>query len=289
MAALTLGLAALGKRLSTGFSNEQAAERRPEATNLGWGTANFIATLLMLLTPALIAVAAGRRDRLRWIAWSAVLLSALMQFVIASRAAAVLFVAGTVAQVLLASGRRTRWFAVPVVAVFALLFASPLGQSFLVRFTQVRELGSMTVRIWYWREGWRRLVDHLPFGLGLGGGYGNADKLHGTDPHNYWLVVGGDLGVPGLLLWLLVLVVTWRAIGRIARTPEWRSIGNALRIGFVTGQIHTLVEPTFQGVQYQFVYFWLMGGMIAYHAAEAGPPRALDQPSREAAASSSAR
>jgi hypothetical protein len=267
-ATLTLGCAALGKRLTTGFSESQAAIRRPEATNLGWGTANFIATLLLLLTPPMLALAMHRRGRLRLAAWSAVGLSALLQMIIASRAAAVLFVGGTIVQVLGASGRRARWTAVAVVGVLASLLASPLGQSFFLRFTSLRELGSMTVRIWFQREAWRRLIEHLPFGLGLGQGYSNPDKLQGVDPHNYWLLVGGDLGIPGLVLWAVVMVMVWRALSRMARSPGWQATANALRIGFVTAQIHTLVEPTFQGVQYQFVFFWLMGGTLAYHAAE---------------------
>ncbi len=290
-ATMALGCAALGKRLTSGFSESQAAMRRPEVTNLGWGTANFIATLLLLLTPTILDLAIHRRGRLRVAAWSTVGLSALMQMIIASRAAAVLFVGGTIVQVLGASGRRARWSAVAVVGVLAGLLASPLGQSFFLRFTSLRELGSMTIRIWYQREAWRRLVEHLPFGLGLGQGYAYADKLQGIDPHNYWLLLGGDLGLPGLVLWAVVMVMVWRALTRVAHTPGWQGPGNALRIAFVTSQIHTMVEPTFQGVQYQFMFFWLMGGSLAYYAADlaerAEPAQATTPPTAAEATSSS--
>ena len=49
-------------------------------------------------------------------------------------------------------------------------------------------VGSMTIRIWYFREGWWRLLEHLPWGMGLGQGYANPDHLHGIDPHDYWLL-----------------------------------------------------------------------------------------------------
>ena len=70
----------------------------------------------------------------------------------------------------------------------------------------------------------------------------------------------------GVLLWLAVLVLLWRRISAVARTPGWEGMGRALQVSFWLGQLHTIVEPTFQGVQYQFVYFWVMGGYLGYHA-----------------------
>ena len=81
-------------------------------------------------------------------------------------------------------------------------------------------------------------------------------------------MVGSELGLPGLLLWAAVLVIIWRAVGRLGSAPEMRGRVFALRVAFVLSQLHTLVEPTFQGSQYQFIWFWLFGGYFAYGAAE---------------------
>jgi O-antigen ligase len=166
------------------------------------------------------------------------------------------------------AGRRRGFIAAGLAAAVAGVLASPLGSGFLLRFTSLRELGSITIRIWYWREAWLRLVEHLPLGLGLGQGYAYADKLQNIDPHNYWLVVGSELGVLGLLLWAAVLVITWRAVGLLGSAPEMRGRVFALQVAFVLAQLHTLVEPTFQGTQYQFLWFWLFGGYLAYGVAE---------------------
>lgn len=262
-AALSVGFAGMLRRATSGFSDTQALLRRPEVTNLGWGTANFLATLLLLLGPFAFATALESRGARRAVAWVTFVLVAVMQVVIASRAAATLFVLGTLAQ-LLVVGRRARWAVVATIAVLAATLASPMGSGFFSRFSDLREFGSMTIRIWYWREGWLRLVSHLPFGMGLGQGYAQADKLRDIDPHNYWLVVGGELGVVGLVLWIGFLVTVWRAIDRLATvTPAMRF---ALRLAFVTAQVHTIVEPTFQGTQYQFAWFRLFGGMLAFGA-----------------------
>ena len=272
-AALSVALAGLGRWMTSGFSAEEALLRRPETTNLGWGTANFLATLMMLVSPVALVIAVESRGARRVAAWATVLLVGTLQLLIASRAAASLFLIGMLVQVAFLrrggrGGRQRGVFAVGLVAAVAAVLASPLGAGFLQRFTSLRELGSITIRIWYWREAWLRVVEHLPFGLGLGQGYAYADKLQNIDPHNYWLVVGSELGVPGLLLWAAVLVITWRAVGRLGSAPEMRGRVFALRLAFVLAQLHTLVEPTFQGSQYQFLWFWLFGGYLAYGAAE---------------------
>lgn len=273
-AALSVALAGLGRWVSSGFTAEEAMLRRPEVTNLGWGTANFLATLMMLVSPVALAIAVESRGARRVAAWVTMLLVGTLQILIASRAAASLFLIGTLVQVTFMgqggrAGRRRGFIAAGLAAAVAGVLASPLGAGFLQRFTSLRELGSITIRIWYWREAWHRLVDHLPFGLGLGQGYAYADKLQNIDPHNYWLVVGSELGVLGLLLWAAVLVITWRGVGRLGSAPEMRGRVFALRVAFVLAQLHTLVEPTFQGTQYQFLWFWLFGGYLAYGTAEA--------------------
>jgi len=49
------------------------------------------------------------------------------------------------------------------------------------------------------------------------------------------------------------------------------SVGRALLIAFWLSQLHTLVEPTFQGLNYQYLYFWLMGGYLGYASFAAEP------------------
>lgn len=291
--AFLLAAAALVRYLTTGLSVEAASLRRADTTDLGWGTANYIATLLLLLMPLVLNSALHARERwMRVLAWPTVVLVGVLQVVVASRAATVLFVLGTIAQLV---GVRTRRHVMATVAVLAGLvglLVSPIGQSFLLRFTSLRELGSMTVRIWYFRVAWRRVLDHFPFGMGLAQGWTYPDRLFGRDPHNYWLVLAGELGILGVVGWLIVLVLVWRAIGALVRDPEWQDAGRALQIAFWVGQLHTLVEPTYQGPQYQFLWFWVIGGYLGYHAASRlprGPVVSLRDPVPLDAAHASAR
>jgi hypothetical protein len=263
-----LALAAIVRSLSTGFSATQALLHRAQVTHLGWGTANYVATLLLLCGPFLLWLVLRGAPRERVLAGIAFALVTVVQFVVASRAATVLFVLGSIVQLVLAARRHRLWVGLAGVAIVAALVVSPLGAGLMSRMVNLRELGSMTIRIWYFREAWSRLLEHLPWGMGLGQGYANPDRLHGIDPHNYWLLVGGDLGIPGLLLWAGVLVAMIRAWRAVRSDAPGRELAFTMLLTIVIGNLHTLVEPTFQGGQYQLVFLWVVCGTLAYAQAE---------------------
>jgi hypothetical protein len=269
LGAITLACAALAVRALSGYSTKQAALHRAEATNLGWGTANYVATLLLLVSPILVDAALDPRRRwLRRASWPTLGLITILQGIIASRAAGLLFVFGTIVQVF---AHRSRQLLTAIAVFIGLIgfLVSPLGRDIVLRFTSPRELGSLATRVWYFRVAWRRTLDFFPWGMGENQGWVYADRLFEKDPHNYWLVLSSELGLPGLLLWITVLVLLWRRIQVVARDPEWKGVGRGLMVAFWVSQIHTLIEPTFQGFHYQFVYFWIMGGYLGYHALDA--------------------
>ena len=282
---ITLAAAALGAYLMTGFSAQQALIERSSATDLGWGKANFIATILLLVSPVLLHLAM-HADRVwnRALAWVALPLVAAMQVMIASRAALVLFMGGLLVQVV--GSRAHRRLIVVVLAGIAAIVMGPWAAGVIARFTSVRELGSIAIRGWYFREAWRRTESGFPLGIGLGQGWSYPDHLNVNDPHNYWLVLSSELGVLGVLSWIAVLVVLWRGLRRLDDDPSRRLPGWALQVGFWLGQLHTLVEPTFQGIQYPFVYFWLMGGYLGYGAASRAAGSDTARPASAAAISS---
>lgn len=263
--AATLAISALVVRSSTGLSEKSLLLHRGMATDLGYGAANFIATLLLILTPLLLVMARRAQSPLRrTVTWVVLIMIALVQVLIASRAASVLYVLGVLAFFGRSVSRR-RWLYVAVAAaLLGGLLASPLSAGLLARFTSLRDMGSIVVRIWYWREAWRRTIIGFPWGIGLGQGRGFPDHLQTIDPHDYWLYVSSELGVIGVVAWLVVLVVLWRRIQRSPPDDVGRERSHALHVAFWLSQLHTLVEPTFQGPQYQLLHFWVFGGWLGY-------------------------
>ena len=282
---VTLALAALTRYLTTGFSSQRAALQRASATDLGWGTANFIATLLLLMAPVLLHLALhADRPWNRALAWFAIPLVAAMQVLIASRAALLLFMSGLLVQAV--GSRSNRRLIGVVVAGIAIILMGPWSTGFFARFTNLRELGSVAIRVWYFRETWRRTESAFPLGIGLGQGWSYPDHLNIYDPHNYWLVLSSELGVLGVLAWIVVLVMLWRRIRALDWDRSHRLPGWALQISFWLAQLHTQVEPTFQGIQYQFLFFWLMGGYLGYGAASGAAASETARPASTAEISS---
>ncbi len=259
-----LSLFTLNRFMTTGLSAEESALRRPSVTDLGWGRSNYLAAILVLCTPSLLRLLLRGRAGERWAAGIALALITTVQLVVASRAAAALFLAGVLVYLLLAIPRqRARVFAGFAAAV-TLIFVTPLGESLMSRMFNLRELGSATIRLWFFREGWSRMVEHLPWGMGLWQGFKNADKLQGLDPHNYLLLVGGDLGIPGLLLWGALNFVIARAWWRTRRDEASRDQSNAMLLTLALANVNSWVEPTFQGPQFNMIFFWILAGTLSY-------------------------
>ena len=84
--ASALALSALVRSLTHGMSSEVALLRRPEVTNLGWGTANYVAGLLLLFAPSLMRLALRGSRIERAAAWGTFVLITSVQFIVASPA-----------------------------------------------------------------------------------------------------------------------------------------------------------------------------------------------------------
>jgi hypothetical protein len=256
--AFTFGMAAAGTTVS-----------RRDSTDIGWGNSNFIAAILTLTIPTLLALTVGRgRPAARTLAWITLPLVAGVAVVAVSRGGAILFVIGVLVFLFRQRPGRRQLAMVGAAALSILaLVAGPGGARLAGRFTSAREQGSALIRLLFWREGWRRFVAHLPWGMGQGQGYVASDHLGSEDPHNYWLVVGPELGVVGLAIWVAILVLLWRRASALARDARTRDLGQALQLTIVLSQLNSLFEPTFQGLQYHFFFYWIAGALLGAAAA----------------------
>src|SRR5262249_9142651 len=212
--------------------------------------------LLVLLTPLTLYLELHARSRgLRLAAWAALPLNAAVQGIAVARGALVLFVGAILVQLGLSTPRGRRLWVGIAAVVGMLLLLGPWAEGIVQRFTSARELGSGAVRLWYWHAAWDRTIEHLPLGVGGGQGVLTTDRLATMDPHSYCRVLASELGPLGPILWVVVLALLWRRIGRVARDPRWRQEGIALRVTFWCGVLNSLFEPLFTGPHYQFLFF----------------------------------
>jgi O-antigen ligase len=262
---VALALATLAKAYQAGWFGSVTQEfQRRSATDLGWGTSNYIAALLTVMLPTAILLAtSGANVAARVVGWVALPLTAMVVTIAASRGGSLLVLGVSLFAIFRAKIRPWIAFLAGAIGV-ALLLTGPGSKLLLERFTDVKDMASVVIRLWYWRVAMVRIEDHWPFGMGLGGGYGYLDRLYQEDPHNYWLVMASELGLPGLALWIAALVLLWNRIQKMARHPETQQAGRALQLTFWISQLNTMFEPTFQGLHYHFLWYWIMGTYLGY-------------------------
>jgi len=254
-----LALSSLARAYSVGwFTSVHQTYMRRTATTLGWGDSNFIASILTLMLPTCMFLAIAGKGPTRLIGWIAAPLSVILIAVAASRGGAVMVLG--IILFMLFRARIKSW--IPYVTapiLLALMLAGPGAELLLARFTDVRDMLSVVIRLMYFRETWYRLRDHWPLGMGSGQGFGYMDRLFKEDPHNWWLMIGSELGLIGVALWVWILVLIYRRIMRMIKNPATKVEGQAIQLTFWIAQLNCLFEPTLPGLQYHFTWYWLIG------------------------------
>jgi hypothetical protein len=270
--ACALGLAVAVQATRTGFFQAVDTSRmRTSATDVGWGVSNYLAAIVALMLPSGLYMALNGRTRLqRFIGWMSLPLSVLVVTTGASRGGAVMLIA--IALFAIFGQRIKPWIAIPAgLSLVLLLILGPGGEALLGRFNSVEQSYSMVVRVVYFREAWTRTVNHWPVGMGLEQGAATYDRLGEEDPHNYWFSLSSELGLVGLVLWIAISVRIWMLIRRMIRDPVREQAGRALRLTFVVAQLNLIFEPTMPGVQYQALFYWIVGVFIGIFGREEPP------------------
>lgn len=178
-----------------------------------------------------------------------------------SRAGVVAATVGVVAFGLAARGgardqtrarRRVTAFALGLTALWV---ASLVGERLAARFERLDRASDPTVlgRVAFTRDTLRMAGEHPWFGVGAGAfeaaypTYGSVD-LHGmqlTHAHDDWVQLLAELGVPGLVLLLVGVAATVRAIVRgheALADPARRTLVVAALAGLLPLALHSLVE-----------------------------------------------
>ncbi len=258
--ACALSIAIIARAMSQGGIEMIASHKlRRSSTDLGWGAANYIAALLSLMLPTGIHMAmSGRRKLYRLVGWASIPFTASVVTIAASRGGALLVLAVSLFAIF--RSRIKPWMAtLSALTMISLLLTGPGAKLLLDRFTSTEDMLSVVVRLWYWKVAWVRITDHWPLGMGLNQGFGYLDRLYEEDPHNYWLVLTSELGAMGLILWITFLVMLWMRITKIERNPVSQLEGRAMQLTFGIAMLNLMFEPTFTGLQYSALFYWIMG------------------------------
>ena len=165
-------------------------------------------------------------------------------------------------------------------AAIVLFFPSELLQS------RVSDTGNVYFRFNMWAAGLTMLIAHPLFGVGFGQFAGHSSSFQrdlawipplsaegGALAHNTLITVAGELGVVGLMLYLLVSRDVFRA-GWAAAGATWGQAGRTWVAGFTIVYFVNVQFITAHELIPNILYFGVMGAIAGMGKSSGGPARA---------------
>jgi len=172
---------------------------------------------------------------------------------------------------------RWGWIGVVVVAIVSIIAIFMLGPNTLLQeIVDETNIGGINGRIEIWSRAVFMLQDFPYTGIGMGTFSDAIENLYPFNPpiigvvshaHNLFLQVGIDLGIPGLISWLSILLLTifisWQIFQRGKKQKNSLTIG--LGAGLLLSQValivHGLVEAVTWGMVRPAPVVWLLWGI----------------------------
>jgi O-antigen ligase len=118
---------------------------------------------------------------------------------------------------------RLRNFAVLIILIMPPLLLSPFSPVRRLIHPEYGDLAGEQDRVIAWRAGLRMIEQHPLFGIGLGEfkpqmlDYADPDVGFSSIAHNTYLEVAAETGLPSLLVFVAMLLFTYRSLGRVRR------------------------------------------------------------------------
>ena len=245
------------------------------SNNLASNPNDLALTLNLFLPFAAILAITSRRLMARVVAWAVIAVAIAAVFVTFSRGGFLTLAVETALFVQLLTRRKGARVLVLAIVVGALAVAMmPAGYG--ARMGTIVNIdsdqtGSAQMR---WSDtvaSVEFMISHPIVGAGLAQGHLALNEVRGafwTSVHNAYLNYGVDLGLPALLLFLAMVVTSFRSARRIERLPasaiptdlRWMASGVRISLaGFI-------VAAFFHPVAYDFYFFYLAGLAVALKA-----------------------
>jgi putative inorganic carbon (hco3(-)) transporter len=240
---------------------------------------NVMAGALVVLLPCALAPLLFGWQQLRWFERTLVGLAAaaMLGVLILTKSRGGLMALGAMLVVLIVLRWRWGWLAVPLAVLAAGLAIWWIGEVRVVEaLSATQTLGGMDGRLEVWSRALYMLQDFPFTGIGMGTFQQVANRLYpfflaGPDAevphaHNIFLQVGVDLGLPGLVAWLalliLVCICAWWVYRRGRRQGD--AVLTALGAGLLASQaalvVHGLTDAATWGTR-PAVVVWAIWGL----------------------------
>ncbi|HEU0047915.1 MAG TPA: O-antigen ligase family protein [Nitrososphaera sp.] len=235
------------------------------------GRSNYVASILLLLIPIAIAAVSLHKGATRWVCVGCGMFMLAGLVTTMSRGAMLAVVLAAIASLPLMyrAGLHVKHLLpmLGLIAVVAFLLPAELLRA-NAAFIAYRLENADETRPQLMKGAWESFTENPVLGVGPGQ-VGNAIASHMMVPtydpqhmnaHNLVLDALAENGLPaGFALLTMVGIILYRAFMIAALQPSALSVG--LWVAFLAAVIHNMVEASFEGQQFQ-VIFWAVAGMV---------------------------
>lgn len=235
---------------------------------VGWGKSNYLAAFFVIIIPITLGYLFYNPSKKIKILLSLALILMLFGIILTLSRGGILalFIALIFLFSRVLKGKTlVPFIMVLIIAAIVLLF-NPLTYVLFERISAIETSGSYFSRINFYVEVWNAFLNHPITGVGIGNLSYYATFIippsGAPSAHNIVLGALGEIGIVGAILYFTLFGLVIRSIYLGYRKENDESL-KILRWCFfasiVGGLVHSLVEPTLEGLQFSIIFWTIVG------------------------------
>lgn len=237
--------------------------------SVGWGKSNYLAAFFVVIIPTTIGYLLYTQKKILKFLLTVSLLFMFFAMSLTLSRGGILALLITLL-ILIAKVLNRKYF-LPFLIVFLsvslIILLNPLTYILIDRIATLESSSSVYSRINFYKDVWNAFLTYPITGVGLGNlGYYSKFILGpelSPSAHNIILGALGELGIIGTIFYLSIFILlTSKIYGnyKSEKDESLRDLRWCLFSSVLGGLIHTLVEPTLEGLQFSII-FWTIAGM----------------------------
>lgn len=236
---------------------------------LGWGRSNYLAAFFVIIIPVTIGYLfyTESKKMKSFLTLSLLLMSFALILTLSRGGILALLIALIILFSKLLKARTFLPIVSIVLVVTIVVLLNPLTYVLVDRMSSFESSGSVFSRINYYQDVWHAFLNNPITGVGFGNLSYYATFILAPDAspaaHNIILGALGEVGVIGTFFYFLIIGLLLKNVFHIYRIEEderLKSLKWCLLSSILGGLIHTLVEPTLDGLQFS-IMFWTLAGV----------------------------
>jgi O-antigen ligase len=235
---------------------------------VGWGRSNYLAAFFVIIIPVTIGyLYYNKSKRIKlFLSFSLVLMFFAIILTLSRGGILALIIALIILFARVLKSRTLIPFILLFLLVTTVLLLNPLTYVLFDRISAIETSGSYFSRINFYLEVWAAFLKNPITGVGIGNLSYYATFIipssGAPSAHNIILGALGEIGIIGAFFYFILLGLVIRIVYNGYRREKEESL-KILRWCFfasiVGGLVHTLVEPTLEGLQFSIIFWTIVG------------------------------